>query len=179
MHFIPTYRRKERPISLVILVSCALLLTSCSSSRHVEWEYIVPDGYQGYLAIRWECPNGVPLALTNGIAHVPFTKNGTYCTSDSFFPSWSEQNLARSRSGQLIPWTPTPWETKGYAMCCGSTRGIGGGTWENPGPDMTFTVMWVGDMERVNASWPVLPDSGGEFFEQFGVRNMADYPDPR
>ena len=174
--------RKYRWRWVISIMVCALLLVRCQpqpSGPHIEWEYIIPDNYTGYLAIQYDCPNGIPINVQNNIAHIVFKPDGTYCTSDLYSESWSSNDRAWSTSGTSIPFVDPPSNQQGYALCCGSTLVIGGGTQENPGKDITVFLQWVGDMARVNASWPALPDNQDDFFaERFGLQDPFSQPNP-
>jgi hypothetical protein len=56
-----------------------------------------------YLAIRFNCPEGGPLNIENNVVRIEFELNGTYCTSDSMFASWTTGDRAWSASGTPIP----------------------------------------------------------------------------
>jgi len=163
---------------LLLTMVCVALLTHCvPSTPYVEWEYIIPENYTGYLAIRFDCPGGTPLVIQNNIVRIEFRPDGTYCTSDTYFPSSTRGDRAWNTSGTSIPILDPPWDQKGYAVCCGGTQVIGGGTLKNPGEDIVVILLWVGDMERVDASWPAMPDSENAFFaERFGLRYPDDDP---
>lgn len=110
----------------------------------MKWEYVIPDNYEGFLAIRYSCPGGVPL-IKNGIAHVEFKADGTFCTSDSFLPSTEStwfpnlrQSPHRSASGKPIE-KPVETPQSGYALCCEGITNF---------CDTTFLVLWVGNMPR-------------------------------
>jgi hypothetical protein len=152
-----------------------LLLAGCFGNRseYIKWEYIIPDNYVGYLAIRYDCPGGRPLIEENNTIRVNFKSDGTFCTSSSLVSSWSDGDKAWNTSGQTIPFANGVPDKPEDAICCGSSRVIGGGTVANPGLEMVFFLMWVGPMEDVIASWPYLPMSDGDFFEsRFGIINI-------
>jgi hypothetical protein len=166
-------------IRILLIVASVTLLAQCGpSAPYIVWEYIIPDNYTGYLAIRYNCPGGVPLTIKDSVIRVKFKSDGTYCTSDSFSASWSDGDRAWTSSGTPIPVDAgSPWDQTGYEVCCGGTRVIGGNTWVNPGDDIILDLQWVGDMKRVAASWPGMPDSSEDFFvKRFGLRDMKDYP---
>ena len=77
-----------RIMVVIVMWTCATLVIGCMpSGRYIEWEYIVPDGYTGFLAIRYDCPGGAPLNIVNNVARIQYEPDGTYCTSDSFVAS--------------------------------------------------------------------------------------------
>jgi hypothetical protein len=162
----------------ILIVLIAGSLTHCSRSGYLEWEYIIPDDYHGYLAIRWDCSGGVPLNSKDRTVRIEFKPDGTFCTSDSFFTSWTTGDRAWSASGRPIPIYPRGRGYQGYGLCCGSTRVIGGDTYVNPGPDIILSLMWVGEMERVDASHPNMPDDEKAFLEQRFDLPYGNVPKP-
>ncbi len=159
-------------ISAVVL-SYGMTLLSCNRDpSYIRWEYIVPDDYQGYLAVRFDCPGGEPL-IKNGVARVRFKPDGTFCTSDSYRPMWSSQWLPeltkrphRSSSGKPIDQLPEPVQS-GYAICCTMITTYG---------NAQFLIMWVGEMEHRTTN-PYLPDDQAAFLRQrFNLSDRADNP---
>jgi hypothetical protein len=121
-----------------LLLPCAVALLSfgCTEPGEVKWEYVVPGGQ--------------PL-IKNGLAHVEFKPNGTFCTSDSYTASYEATwfpTLRRSRhqsaSGKPIE-KPVETPESGYALCCESTTSF---------CDSTFVVLWVGNMPGRNIKIP-------------------------
>jgi hypothetical protein len=127
-----------------VAFAVSLSLLSCHHDpSEVRWEYTIPDGYQGYLAVRFECPGGEPL-IRNGVAGVRFRADGTFCTSDSYMPTWSTQwfpkltgSAHRNSSGKPIDQIDQPAES-GYAICCVGVTDYG---------KYRLLTMWVGDMK--------------------------------
>lgn len=135
-----------------LLLACAVALLSfgCREPGEVRWEYVVPDKYEGFLAIRFNCPGGQPL-IKNGLAHVEFKPNGTFCTSDSYTASYEatwfptlRRSPHKSASGKPIE-KPVETPESGYAICCEGTTNF---------CDSTFVVLWVGNMPRRNIRIP-------------------------
>ena len=130
--------------ALALVCAFTVLGLACSADDEVKWEYVVPDYYEGFLAIRFDCPDGQPL-IKNGVAHVVFRPDGTFCTSDQWRPSTESTwlpDLRRSphqtASGKRIE-KPVETPEHGYVLCCeGTTRYC----------DATFLVLWVGNMPR-------------------------------
>lgn len=154
------------------VVLCAGLLVQCGRQR-VQWQYIVPAGYQGYLAIRYNCPGGEPLMRSNNAITIVFTADGTFCTSDEYFASTGPLATAQTTSGQPIPYVLDPKQHQGYAMCCGSTMVIGGNTQENPGAELVLSLRWVGEMQpRPRHEPDVLDDIHAFLQDRFGLRDV-------
>lgn len=147
-------------------------VAGCSpSGRHVNWEYVIPDGYTGYLAIHFDCPNGVPLPIKGDTCRIVFAEDGTFCTSDKFFASWSNSERALTKSGKSVAvfHPPAPLPAKYGIIDVDAPIDIGGHTVENPGPDMVLLTYWVGNMSAVNASWPQFPAGKDKFLKTSGV----------
>lgn len=135
---------------LLCLFLFGFFLTQCGGASvvsHVNWEYHIPDKYEGYLGIQYDCPGGVPFPRRRDIfvqttIMVPYTDAGTFCTSEHAF-SWSGQESAYTRSGTLIPIGPA-YKT-GYGLCCGGriSKTFGAGP---DSPEITVDYIWVGDV---------------------------------
>ena len=147
-----SYRHVKKSLTKAIMYASAMfalavLLSQCSSSKHIDWLYIIPDNYQGFLVIKYECQNGKPLVIKDGEIQVEFNADGTFCTSDKFSLT-DGQDFAQTKSSQPVRVVGSPWNQKGYALTGGSTLTIGGNTMRNPSnKDFTFSIWWAGDME--------------------------------
>ena len=156
--------------ALILLLMLAA--TGCSpSGRHVNWEFVIPDGHTGYLAIRFDCPNGVPLPIKGDTCRIVFADDGTFCTSDKYFPSWSNGQRASTKSGKRVPVfdVPAPFPHKYGILEVDAPINIREHTVSNPGPDIVLLTFWAGDMSVVNASWPQFPAGKDKFSKTFGV----------
>ena len=125
----------------LICLLAALTLT-CNDPGEVRWEYVVPDNYEGLLAIRFECPGGQQL-IKNGVAHVEFKSDGTFCASDSWVQSWEgtwfptmRRSPHQNASGRPIE-MPAETPGSGYVLCCERTTSY---------CDSNFVVLWVGNL---------------------------------
>jgi hypothetical protein len=152
----------------LLMVICIFLLTSCQpSGSYVEWEYIIPDNYSGYLGIRFDCADGTPLLIQNNIVQIKFKPDGTYCTSSAYFPSWTKGDRAWTASGVAVPVIGQPWDnrlgTQAYAVCCGNTFSSRRSREDNSVSDIIVYLQWAGDMAKINASWPASPDNLDNF----------------
>jgi len=149
----------------MIIVVLVLLSSGCNwyDSKKVNWLHIIPDGYQGFLAVRFDCPDGTPLHIKNETIEIQYQANGTFCTSDAHF-AWAGQVNARTRSGK--PVEVNPFERKGFAMCCGGTRTVS----HDDGPEYVFMIYWVGDLperDALQANPKRIPDSATYNVESF------------
>lgn len=160
--------------AFVSLTLFASLLVQCSDHRIVQWHYIIPDTYQGYLAIRYDCPGGQSLVEANEVIVIHFKPDGTFCTSDSSFAYSGHLPTAQTASGQPIPYVIDPRQYEGYAICCGNRMVIGGNTQENPAPnDLELDLMWVGEMHpRPRQDPEVLDDVHAFLQDRFGLREV-------
>lgn len=157
--------------SAVAVFAACLFLGGCAPGKHINWEYVVPDGYTGYLAIRFDCAKGVPLPIKGNTCRIVFAADGTFCTSDKYSPSWSNSQKASTASGKAVPvyFPPAPLPNGFGLMPVDAPITIAGGTASNPGPDMVLLTYWVGNMSSVNASWPQFPKGKDAFLKRFGI----------
>jgi hypothetical protein len=172
------FRRNLNRAIRLLFYELVLIVCSCTpSSRHINWEYIIPDGYNGYLAIRFDCPNGIPLPIKDNTCRIEFAEDGTFCTSDKFIPSWSNAEHAFSKSGKSVPvlTAPAPLPKEYGIIEVDAPITIGGTNVSNPGPDMTLLTFWVGDMSAVNSSWPRFPSGKSVVLKKFGVTLPDDF----
>ncbi len=148
------------------------LLPGCSSTRYVDRHFTVPDHYEGFLVIRYDCPNGQPLRMVNRSLSVTFNLDGTFCTSDPFFATRG-QVFVENESGQAIHMASAPRDERGYGYYDVGVRAIGGNTRRNPtDTDIVLSIAWVGDLEEspsVTGSTRYNLDAFLE--ERFGILN--------
>lgn len=129
---------------LTVLASVVLLIQCTDISyRQVSWHFIIPDNYEGFLAIQYECLGGSPLSTTGATIRVRFRDDGTFCTSDAAF-AWQGEYMVETRSGQPVV-AGGLWERKGYGF-----YGDGVYSFGEP-PRQQFHLYWVGDMEGLAA----------------------------
>jgi hypothetical protein len=167
-----------RALLLLIITMLLLFLTSrCSwgfQSPEVDWYYTIPDGYQGFLVIRYDCADGDPLMIKDGKAYLEFNDNGTACIKDAFQASHG-QVFAQYRNGQSIrlAGTRATWNQGGYAFYTDGVRGIG-----RYGKDYgTFEIMWVGDLKYLAVHYL---DGLDQFLEdRFGIPTTDSTVSPK
>ena len=129
------------------LILSMILLTSCGSSDdHITWEYTIPDGYEGWIAIQHNCAGGMPLDRQENIIRVTFDSDGLFCTTDPFFP-WRGQEFAQDMSGNRIPVIGQPRDQIGYAVCCGQVMGSHVSELGKQ-VDVELQLRWVGNAEN-------------------------------
>ncbi len=137
-----------RYFPMKLLLSLALIIITLTSCRNrndgITWEYTVPDGYIGWLAIQYDCPDGTPLNRQDNVIQVEFGNDGLFCTSDSSFP-WRGQKYATSNSGNRIPIYPEG--EVGYGICCGQTLSTQFSA-DGQQIEVILDLMWVGNLEN-------------------------------
>ncbi len=135
------------------------LFSGCSfvSVNHVDWVYIIPDQYEGWIAIQYECKDGVPLEEKEDVIEVVFGTDGIFCTTDSQFSSRG-QIIARNTSGTPIPYYHDNRGQAGYGVCCINglveARGIG----DNQ-TTIIVDLIRVGDMQQGHSGWDIFLES--------------------
>ncbi len=138
---------------LMIAILLLFLAIRCSSANQyqslaVDWYYTVPDGYAGFLVIRYDCAGGKPLVIQNGEIHLEFNNDGTACVKGAFQPSHG-QDFAESKSGVPIKIAFSRTNEKGYELYEDGVMSL-----EEYGIDYgVFERMWVGDMEYFAAHY--------------------------
>ena len=163
------FKRSTRLLALLVLL---LFLMGCAESApYIRWHYVVPDGYQGFVAIHFECAGGSPLPMQKGTITVAFDEKGLYCTSDQATASIGPLPNFTNASGSVIPYVSDPYTYTGYAACCeDGTRVIGGNTAENPESTIIVRVQWVGYLSPRPSTEPEAPDDIELFIQdRFGL----------
>jgi len=157
-----------------VLVVLLLVVNSCGFDDSTQWIMIVPDGYEGLVAIHYECPGGKPLQRNSRTVTVEFDHAGVLCTSDSHLPSRGPLPEVRTSSGTHIPYITRPYEFKGFGACCGRTSVIGGETTYNPGNTLVLDLYWVGHIAASSADESVIPKNEYDLFfrERFGLKEI-------
>jgi hypothetical protein len=134
---------KHLPVLLI------MLLCGCNPPRQLNWTFIVPAGYQGYVVMRWACPGGIGLVATNGTITVPFSQAATFCTSNTSSATLSPngdvgQIACRDTTGKPIPFVGVPWAPvtpmPALALMGGDNLALDIG-----GKQYEFFVFWVGN----------------------------------
>jgi hypothetical protein len=106
--------------------------------REINWRFIIPDQYNGFLAIKYECTGGIALPTDGNTILAAFHDDGTLCTTDSSF-AWRGQVSVETRSGQSVN-TAGLWDQKGYGFYSDGLFTYGG-----PSPQQ-FDIFWAGDL---------------------------------
>ncbi len=132
------------PKTLLFLLLSVVILTSCKDDQ-ITWEYTIPDGYEGWLAIQYDCPGGTPLDRQGDVIRVEFGEDGLFCTTDSSF-SWSGTEQAMNNSRDRVAVYPNPSGETGYGICCGQAYGRQF-SYYGQQIELTLDLMWVGNME--------------------------------
>jgi hypothetical protein len=143
--------QNNQTIRVLVNIILFLIITSCSYVAQKDYLYIIPENYNGFLIVRYNCPEGLPLKTINDSYIVLFDENGVFCTSDIMSATTGSVS-AQTRSGKSIPVFTTPWGERGYGFAGGSTMTIGGDTARNPGEDLHIHIFWAGDMEYLSST---------------------------
>ena len=128
-------------VRLAVVLLAAFLVLQCSSGhdwQDVDWHFVIPDGYTGFLVIQYECAGGAPLLAQGKTIQVAFRDDGTFCASDSPF-AWRGQIAVETRGGQAVPQPPL-WEGQGYGFSGGDLLTLHSPTRQQ------FEIYWVGDI---------------------------------
>ncbi|NJL55409.1 hypothetical protein HC928_09650 [bacterium] len=156
---------------------CWFVVLLCSSCAGVgSPTYIVPDGYSGFLVIRYDCPDGK--TVTPDSPTITFEANGTACLRGSYSevnPSAVFASRAETYRGQSIPFrgnsianrqefalVDIAYKRRGTRTSTGIVRS-------------TFSVLWVGHLDELAA----LQRAGDYEKELYDfINNNFDLPQP-
>lgn len=112
--------------ALVLLLVFTLTIASCAKSKvyEIQWSFTIPKDYQGYIVIRYNCPNGIYLQKLDGVIQLNVDDSGIVCIANDQFPYSGPLPIVKNSSGLPILFTQGPEKYKGYAMCCNESRSI-------------------------------------------------------
>jgi hypothetical protein len=135
----------RRAVTSIVVMSSWLLL-GCGFQigprpAYPRWQYVVPDNYEGYVAIHYQCAAGQPLVPQQNVYTVVFDDMGVFCTSSSPVGILTEWPTVQTRNGTPLSYENSP-TIQGYGLCCINDHIIGGGTPENPGPPVSLRIGW-------------------------------------
>ncbi|NJM07053.1 hypothetical protein HC891_14055 [Candidatus Gracilibacteria bacterium] len=138
------YKRENnrRVVVLMLLILLEFQLVQCSYadlSKKTDWHLIIPDNYQGFLVIMYNCPEGDILPIRNNVIEVDFSPDGVFCASENAF-AWEGQITASTQSGKAV-FGPALWDQRGYGF-----YGDGRMTIHSP-VQQQFDVYWTGNLE--------------------------------
>jgi hypothetical protein len=172
------FRKLGAVILFCSLLGVFMISYHAQTTPTTRWHFIIPSEFEGVLAIHYNCPQGDPFISANGKITVSFNTRGVYCTSSDSFAYRGPLPTAETVDGLAVQYVSDSYEYEGYGMCCASIRSFMGGTFRNPGPDLTLGLYWVGMMEPRPRSEPEIPYNHLELFLQreFGLRDIRAYP---
>lgn len=157
----------SKTIHILTIGLAVLFMAQCSSGQEVSWKYTVPDNYEGYLVVQYDCEGGKPLDVIDGVVNIVFSLDGTSCIKDSFesvFPngtvSLASRDIAQTSSGLKIPIVSPYRGKKGIALTSLSNRRL-----NRDGREYNFSILWVGDMQKLDRS--INTGAAQEHFDAF------------
>jgi len=132
---------------LWLLFISAACLTSCGPGTRLE--YIIPDAYQDFLVIEYECVGGSSARQSGGSVQFVFNDVGVACVSDTYMEIYptgvSSVWKVETRSGQAVPFVGSTYRSQtGYALVGAQLIRISYGP-QGLDEDM-FEVLWVGQL---------------------------------
>jgi hypothetical protein len=140
------YMNKKMVIRLgSTIIFCLFLLAACShytfaTYQEINKELIIPDNYQGFLVVRYNCPDGLPLSASTEVITYRFRHDGTICTRDPVPTTWGQYAI-RTHGGKQLVAMGDPWPTTGYGITDAEIY-----TTAIAGQQMSFEVYWVGNL---------------------------------
>jgi hypothetical protein len=134
-------------ITLLTAILVGLLLAGCGPVTVLE--YTVPDNYEGFLVIRYECPGGTAAEQRDGRTTIRFENNGVACVRQRYrdiYPAGiSHTARIQTTSGReveyIVPGSP-PQSGQGL-LEGGLTTTTYGPTGDEP-PAFIYSVLWLG-----------------------------------
>jgi hypothetical protein len=138
----PAFVRVSR---LFLVVSASLFLVQCmgptGSRINVGWHFVIPNNYEGFLVIGYDCMDGEQLLTNNNTIQVNFNQDGTFCATELPFSSRGQYS-AQTQSGQHIEASGILWEREGFGFHADQLITV-----HHEGARQQFGVYWVGDLE--------------------------------
>src|SRR6266480_29910 len=137
-------RKKKKTLMILRIVTLVSLLFLDACNRRITWTHVIPKNYQGFLVIRYDCPNGYSLKQEGASISVIYSTNGALCVTNGFLTPWVGSVTCRETDGTPIPFVGLPWGYSGRLPA----KGLCGGDEVNMtvlGKDFHLDIMWVGD----------------------------------
>jgi hypothetical protein len=135
-------------------ITLAMLLSSCANITNLE--FTIPDNYEGFLVIEYECENGTSADQSSSKVHITFDNTGVACLTDTYstmFPGGAfHVSAIHTRSGKGVRFQgPISDTTTGYALTSISTMRRRTNFSKDAPPDFILSILWVGEMQNLNA----------------------------
>lgn len=77
------HRHESRAVYVVLVLVVACVLSSCVRQRTPQ-HYLVPDGFSGWVYVRFDDPSCPPLEVRDARQVIRFPANGKVCTSTAY-----------------------------------------------------------------------------------------------
>lgn len=138
-----------RSASLLTVLCCVILLLS-SCGLFSSLSITIPDGYQGFLIVRYECEDGTPFAREYNVAEITFDDTGALCLDTTFeemYPYGVHRiSSVQTSSGQSVPFRGNSLDEPGYALVALQTVLCTRAS-STKDYDEIYSIMWVGEIE--------------------------------
>jgi len=91
-------------VFVFIVVPLTLFLWNIRNYHVVNWDLTIPDGFHGYIGVKYNCPGGTPIQISGFTRKVEFNSKGLFCTSSKSPKEVITFNQAlKFLSGNTIP----------------------------------------------------------------------------
>lgn len=168
-------------ISLILLFGISTLsLQGCLAVNRLH--LIVPEQYQGFLVIRFQCPNGTMVHRQLGTTTIAFSANGTACLTESYEAvitgTWMIENIQNESGTMTVPWVTDLRSAQGWGLVGGSTSSVLDAHGQ---VRARFAEYWIGDMAYLRdiTSDQRFTEWEADFFaERFGLQRDGSFVDP-
>ncbi len=139
-------------IHTFFIMSMSILIAGCSGQPRLQ--YIIPDHYTGFLVAQFDCPYGQQLAQQGAYIPLIFTDEGTACIGNAYdnayLPGIWQNETVQTKTGTNVRHITNPDAVTGYALVYVTMIEIRHGS-TGEGATTTFSVLWVGSMDVLQA----------------------------
>lgn len=166
--------------SVVLLSMAMVILQGCVGINRVH--LIIPDAYQGFLVIRFRCPQGAQVQRAFGTTTIVFGADGSACLAESYGAviggTWMIAQVENARRTTTIPWVTDIATAQGWGLVDlpPSTPSDANGQ-----VLAYFATYWVGDMgylRDITADQRFTEWKADFFAEHMGFQRDGSFRDP-